>query len=210
MEPQAHQQLALQQLATVPGVVGSLVFGAGGEITAAQFPPVFERAGLDRLTQQLAADGYLQEWLADEEGALDLRYAEALVLVRAVNAARLLVLCTSQVNPQLVAMSLTQVVRKLRAAPAPSPAPPPLPEAPAVAAPPPAAAPPSTADRLRAVVRVELGPHAPQALELLAAAGDKPRDLRRAADDIEKLTKLFISTKKAGEIARKMNEILGG
>src|SRR5690242_18504383 len=146
MEPLAHQQVALQQLATIPGVVGSLVFGAGGEITAAEFPPVFDREALDRLTHQLAADGYLQEWLAGDEGALDLRYAEGAVHVRSVNAARLLVLCTSQANAQLVAMSLTQVARKLRAVPAPTPArepPPPVPGAPAVTAPPPAAAPPS-------------------------------------------------------------------
>jgi hypothetical protein len=196
------QEAALQQLSAVPGVVGSLLFGAGGDVFASQFPPVFERAGLDLLARQLASDGYFQEWLSGEEGALELRYGDGTALVRCVDGSWLLVLCTHQANPQLLSMSLTQVVRRLRMAPVRRGEP---------AAEPPAPAPaPSRLDLLRAVVQAELGPHAPQALEILATAGEAPRDLRRAADDIEKLTKLFISTKKAGEIARKMKDILGG
>lgn len=197
------QEAALQQLAEVPGVVGGLVFGAGGEVVAAQFPPVFDRGGLDQLARQLAADGYFQEWLAGDDAALDLRFGDGTALVRAVDDTWLLVLCTTQANPQLLSMSLTQVVRRLRMSPARRP-----PAAPAAAQP--AAPPPSRVDLLRAVIQAELGPHAPQALEILAAAGDGPGELRRAADDIEKLTKLFISTRKAGEIARKMKDILGG
>ncbi len=208
--PLHNQDASLQQLSGIPGVVGSLLFGAGGDIVASQFPPVFDPGGLDRLAKQLAADSYFQEWVAGEGGTLDLRYGDGTVMVRSVEDTWLLVLCTTQANPQLLSMSLTQVVRRLRtpagarltgelpAASAPPPVPP--------AAPPP----PSTLDRLRAVVQSELGTHAPQALEILAVAGEKPKDLRRAADDIEKLTKLFISKKKASEIARRMMEILGG
>lgn len=197
------QTEALQQLAAIPGVVGSLVFAGGGQVVASQFPPVFDASGLDRLARQLAADAFFPEWVSGEGGAVELRYADGTVLVRSLDGSWLLVLCTTQANPQLLSMSLTQVVRKLRAAP----------PAPAQAEPPraaPAAPPPSALERLRAVVKAELGDHAPQALEILAAAGEKPKDLRRAAGDVEKLTKLFISTKKAGEIARKMKDILGG
>jgi predicted regulator of Ras-like GTPase activity (Roadblock/LC7/MglB family) len=197
------QLAALQQLSEVPGVVGSLVFGAGGDVLASQFPPVFDGAGLDQLARQLAADGYFQEWLSTEDGALELRFGDGTALVRTVDGSWLLVLCTTQANPQLLSMSLTQVVRRLRMAPARRAGP--------AAAPPAASAPtPSRLDLLRGVVQVELGPQAAQALELLATAGESPKDLRRAADDIEKLTKLFISTKKAGELARKMKDILGG
>lgn len=195
------QTEALQQLSAVPGVVGSLVFAGTGQVVASQFPPVFDASGLDRLAKQLAADAFFPEWVSGEGGAVELRYADGTVLVRSLDGSWLLVLCTTQANPQLLSMSLTQVVRKLRAVPhAPPPA-----EAPRAAP-----QPPSALDRLRAVVKAELGEHAPQALEILAAAGERPKDLRRAADDVEKLTKLFISTKKAGEIARKMKDVLGG
>lgn len=202
MQTLPAQEAALQQLAQVPGVVGGLVFEASGEVVASQFPPVFDRAGLEQLARQLAGDAYVQEWLSEEDTALDLRFGDGTALVRGMDGSWLLVLCTTQANPQLLSMSLTQVVRRLRMAPARR-----------LAAPPPAvtpAPPPARSDLLRAVVQAELGPHAPQALEILASAGEEPRALRRAAEDIEKLTKLFISTKKAGEIARKMKDILGG
>lgn len=195
------QEAALEQLSAIPGVVGGLVFDGGGDVVATRFPAVFDRAGLDQLARQLAADGYFQEWLAGDEASLDLRFGDGTAIVRAVDGSWLLVLCTTQANPQLLSMSLTQVVRRLRMAPARRP-----PPAPAAAT----APAPSRLDLLRNAVQAELGPHAPQALEILAAAGEAPKELRRAADDIEKLTKLFISTKKAGEIARKMNDILGG
>lgn len=205
MQTLPTQEAALQQLAQVPGVVGGLVFGGGGDVVAAQFPPVFDRAGLDQLARQLAGDGYFQEWLTGDEAGLDLRFGDGTVLVRAVDASWLLVLCTSQANPQLLSMSLTQVVRRLRMTPALRPAPA---AAPAPAAPPAPA--PSRADLLRNLIQSELGPHAPQALEIVAAAGEGQKELRRAADDVERFTKLFISTKKAGELARKMKDVLGG
>lgn len=209
MQTLPTQEAALQQLSAVPGVVGSLVFDAGGEVRAAQFPPVFDRTGLDDLARQLAGDGLFQEWIAGEEAGLDLRFGDGTALVRTVDGSWLLVLCTNQANPQLLSMSLTQVVRRLRLSPASAPAAAGA-AAPAPAQAAPAAPAPSRLELMRTVVRGELGPHAGQALEILAAAGESPRDLRRAADEIERFTKLFISTKKAGELARKMKDILGG
>jgi hypothetical protein len=196
------QEAALQQLSAVPGVIGALVFEGGGEVVSSQFPPVFDRSALDQLARQLAGDTYFQEWLSSEDGALDLRFGDGTTLIRSVAGSWLLVLCTTDANPQLLSMSLTQVVRRLRMAPAGRPA--------SARTPADTPAPlPSRLELLRTVVRAELGPHAPQALEILAAAGEDPGALRSAAEDVEKLTKLFISTKKAGEIARKMKAILG-
>ena len=192
----ATQGEALQQLAAVPGVVGSLVFGAGGEVLSSAFPAVFDAGGLQHLSERLASDGYFQEWMAGENGALELRYLDGNVVVRTVGRSWLLVLCTAQANAQLLSMSMTQVVRRLRAAAPVRPA-----DAPAE--------PPSPLDRLRAIVTAELGDHASQALEILNAAGPKPKDLLRAAGDVEKLTRLFIDKKKADEIGRSMRAILG-
>jgi predicted regulator of Ras-like GTPase activity (Roadblock/LC7/MglB family) len=194
----APQAAALQQLSTVPGVVGSLVFDGRGEVLASAFPPVFDAGGLRALTDRLSADGYFQEWMAGESGALELRYLDGHVLVRTIDHSWLLVLCTAQANAQLLSMSLTQVIRRLRT---PDPG-----RTGELAVPAPA---PSPLERMRAVAKAELGSHAGQAIEILSAAGEKPKDLLRAAGDVEKLTRLFIDKKKADEIGRKLREILG-
>lgn len=207
MSAHPHVDAALAQLGTIPGVVGSLVFDGYG-VTSSAFPPVFDPTGLRALAGQLAGDSYFQTWVAGKDGALDLRYVDGHVAVRTVEGgAWLLVLCTAQANTQLLSMSLTQVLRRLRTpgvatgelarpaaavpAPAPSPAAQPL------------------LDQLRAIVKAELGEHATQALEILAKVGPKPRDLVRAAADVEQFTRLFISKKQADELAREMRELLG-
>lgn len=204
MSAQPQVQAALQQLSGIPGVVGSLVFDQGG-VASSAFPPVFDATGLRSLATRLSSDAYFQAWIAGENGALDLRYVDGHVSIRAVDRAWLLVLCTAQANAQLLSMSLTQVVRRLSTPGAVTG------EFPLPAAAPPPAAPqaPSVLDQLRAIVKAELGNHASQALEILSKAGTKPRDLVRAASDVEQLTRLFISKKKAEEIARKMKDVLG-
>lgn len=202
MAPTPVQQAALSQLAAVPGVVGSMVFDASGAVAFAEFPPVFDAGGLGGLAARLSSDAYFQEWMAGEEAVLDLRFGDGHVVVRALERAWLLVLCTVQVNAQLLSMSLTQVLRRLRLEPTGE-----LPLAAAVAA---AArkSEPTVVDRLRALVQAELGPQAPQALDILAAAGTGRKQLERAVADVEKLTRLFISKKKAEELGRRMLGIL--
>lgn len=207
MEPTPGQQAALSQLAAVPGVVGSMVFDAGGAVVFSAFPPVFDQGGLQDLAARLASDGFFQEWLAGDQAVLDLRFGDGNVVVRALEGAWLMVLCTLQVNAQLLSMSLTQVLRRLRlggdvgrghtgeyALPA--------------APPPPAPAAPTPLERLRALVSAELGGHAAQGLEILAAAGPSPKALLAAVADVEKMTRLFINKKKAEELGRRMRELL--
>jgi len=200
MGPLLPPDSALQQLAAIPGVVGSMVFGRSGGVVASAFPPVFDPSGLQQLASRLAGDGYFQDWAGGESGALDLRFADGRVVVRSMLDSWLLVLCTAEANSQLLSMSLTQAVRRLRAR---SPA---GPAAGDVAPRRPGPAP--ALDRLRAIVREELGAHAAQALELLAAAGTSPPELARAASEIEKFTRLFISKKRAEEIGRSMRQVL--
>ncbi len=207
MEPNPVQQAALSQLAAVPGVVGSMVFDASGAVALAEFPPVFDVAGLGELAARLSSDAYFQEWMTGDQAILDLRFGDGHVVVRALGRAWLLVLCTVQVNAQLLSMSLTQVLRRLRIGGEPGRAITaefPLPAAAAPARPPAA----SVTDRLRALVSAELGAHAPQALEILATAGSSPKDLERAVADVEKLTRLFISKKKGEELGRRMLGLL--
>ncbi len=190
MDTNPAQQAALLQLAGVPGVVGSMVFDPSGAVLASAFPPVFDPAALHEVAAQLSADAYFQEWIVGEQAVLDLRFADGHVVLRSLDGSWLLVLCTAAANAQLLAMSLTQVVRRLGIPPAP------------------ARAPESPLDRMRAVVTAELGEHAAQALEILAVAGTTRKQLLRATADVEKMTRLFISKKKAEEIAEKMREVL--
>jgi hypothetical protein len=209
MEPTPGQRAALSQLAAVPGVVGSMVFDGSGGVTFSEFPPVFDPLGLRELAARLSTDGYFQEWMAGDQAVMDLQYGDGHVVVRALEGAWLLVLCTLQVNAQLLSMSLTQVLRRLRLGAEPGRGitgefqlgPPPAAAAVASSA-------PSALERLRALVTVELGPQAPQALEILSAAGASKKELEKAVADVEKLTRMFISKKKAEELGRKMAGVL--
>jgi predicted regulator of Ras-like GTPase activity (Roadblock/LC7/MglB family) len=195
MDCPPQQQAALDQLAAIPGVAGALVFDAAGAVEVSSFPAVYDTAALARLAIQLTSDAYFQEWLAGDQSALSLRFADGLVAVRSLGGAWALVLCSVQTNEQLLSMSLTQLVRRLRAnggARGGQARPPPTPR-----------------DRLQAIARAELGEHAAQALEILSAAGPAPRDLARAVADVEKMVRMFISKKKAEELARLMREALG-
>lgn len=195
------EQAALAQLNAAPGVVGSMVFDGAGAVLAADFPPVFDPTGLQQLATQLASDGYFGEWLGGEKGALELAYLDGRVVIRSLASSWLLVLCTAQVNSQLLSMSLTQVVRRLRV---------PgstgrtgehsLPKAPAE----------TTLDRLRKIAQTELGGHADKAIEILAAAGPGTKELLKATAEIEKLIRLFIDKKKAEDVGRRMRATIEG
>ncbi len=194
------RDIALQQLSAMPGVVGSMLFGSSGAVVSSAFPPVFDTAGLEQLASQLSGDKYFQDWLPDDDDALDLWYPDGRVIIRSMRGAWLLVLCTAEANAPLLAMSLTQAMRRLRAQPAGG--------VPGGAAPA-RAAEPTALEKLRAIASEELGEHSRQALEILAATEPSPGDLARAVSDIERMTRLFISRQKAKEIGRSMRQALG-
>jgi hypothetical protein len=178
-----------------------MVFDGEGAVLATDFPPVFDPTGLQQLATQLSSDGYFGEWLGSEKGALELAYLDGRVVIRSLAGSWLLVLCTAQVNSQLLGMSLTQVVRRLRV---------PgstgrtgehtLPKPPAE----------TTLDRLRKIAVTELGAHADKAVEILAAAGPGTKELLKATGEVEKLIRLFIDKKKAEDVGRRMRAVIEG
>jgi predicted regulator of Ras-like GTPase activity (Roadblock/LC7/MglB family) len=230
------QQVALEQLAAVPGVIGSLIFDGSGKVQASAFPAATDAWALAQLAAQLAADGYFQEWMAGEQGLLTLRFVDGQVALRSLGGAFALVYAGAQANEQLLSMSLAQLARRLGTRPAPPARPAPAAAAPAAIAsaidappvlartPAPAAAPvpapaprsavpaplpsPGPIQRLEELARQELGEHAEQAVRILAAAGPRTKDQLRAVSEVEKLVRFFISKKKAEELARKMRAVL--
>ena len=124
-------QQVLQQINTLPGVVGSLVTLADDRIGASEFPPLFDTAIIDEATGSLAAlRARLQ--LNDSLDLLDLRYANGRILVKPCGSGLLLLLCTREVNLQVISISLNVAMKKLEklmldgpdeaAAPEPAPA----------------------------------------------------------------------------------------
>src|SRR5574341_171566 len=76
----------IQQLASVPGVVGSLVYGHRGEILASEFPPLFEPSTLQRATRLLAEDRVVLGNMMGATASLDLRYSGGRAVVKLADA----------------------------------------------------------------------------------------------------------------------------
>jgi len=129
-------QEILRQLASIPGVVGSLVYGTRGEILASEFPPIFEPSALQRAAKVLAEDQMILAKMKGTGGALELRYSGGHATVRPAGAGTLLVVCTSPMNPQLLRLSVSQASRRLETLRAPTPQPRTLGSAPRSALPP--------------------------------------------------------------------------
>ena len=112
----------LHQLAGVPGIVGTLVYGAGGEVVDSEFPAIFDTAVLREVSALLADDAVVLTQLAGESAFLDLRYRGGRVIVRPFQAGAFVVLCTTGINLQLLHLTLTQAARKLGRSPVEPPA----------------------------------------------------------------------------------------
>lgn len=58
------------------------------------------------------------------------------------------------------------------------------------------------------VIASVLGKQSAKALDILAGTGNAPADLTKAVNEIEKMTRLFISKKTAEELGSRMRGIL--
>ncbi|MBI5069559.1 MAG: roadblock/LC7 domain-containing protein [Deltaproteobacteria bacterium] len=116
----------LKQLNAVPGVVGSLVCSADGQLVANAFPPLFDEAVLGDAARVLVDGAAGLESVTGKVKTVDLRFAEARVVLRPMAGAHLVLLCSAQTNLQLVSISAGVAVPKLEklAAQMPPPAPP--------------------------------------------------------------------------------------
>lgn len=105
-------ELVLQQINTLPGVVGSLVMYAEGRVAASVFPPLFDEPIIKEAAGSLAAVCERLQ-LGDSLDLLDLRYANGRVLVKPLAGGFLLLLCAKDVNLQVLAISLNVAMKKL-------------------------------------------------------------------------------------------------
>jgi predicted regulator of Ras-like GTPase activity (Roadblock/LC7/MglB family) len=103
----------LGHLNAVPGVVGSLVCGSDGQLLAHAFPPVFDEALLADVAKTVAESTAGLATLTGAVKLLDLRHANARILVRPAAGATLLFLCNPSMNVQPLEISTSVAVPKL-------------------------------------------------------------------------------------------------
>jgi predicted regulator of Ras-like GTPase activity (Roadblock/LC7/MglB family) len=197
MTDNAWQEI-LASLASQIGVRGAFIFDAEGSIQAAS---VDEReTEFDLEPSGRAFSRTLAGLVSQHRGRLidlDLIYHDGRVLLRTFENGFLAILCDRQVNLPLLTISIEDAVRRLRLTP----------EAnsnnwvstPAVE---------DDAQILMNIARAELGEHATKVIEVLEAARASRDELAAAIDRSEKITRLFISRKKASEMAVKMRTAL--
>jgi predicted regulator of Ras-like GTPase activity (Roadblock/LC7/MglB family) len=106
-------QAVLNQINSVPGIVGSLVCDDDGRPVAQLFPPLFDAAMIEEAAAVLSESTFGFQNATGAVDLLDFRYQDARIVVRPMPQSFLLLLCTRAVNMQLLAISLNVAIKKL-------------------------------------------------------------------------------------------------
>ena len=106
-------QSILQQVLSVPGTVGALVYDRNGVLLATEFPDPYDPAALGQMARMLSEDLIVQQALQGDSGGLDLRFSGGRVLLRPFSFGAILALCTIAANSQLVSLALAQAVHRI-------------------------------------------------------------------------------------------------
>lgn len=106
-------QTVLSQLNSVPGVVGTLLCGADGQLVAKAFPPVFDDALLGEVAKTVAESTAGLATITGSVRMLDLRHANARIVARPLAGGTLLFLCTPSMNLQPLDISISVATPKL-------------------------------------------------------------------------------------------------
>ena len=105
----------LTQLNAVPGVVGSLVCGSGGELMVHAFPPLFDESIVRQASAAVADRNSGVRTAVGSFDLLDFRYNDGRIVVKPLSEAFLLLLCTRAINLQVLNISLNVAKGKLDA-----------------------------------------------------------------------------------------------
>ena len=183
----------LKNITSLPAVHGAFVCSPDGALLARSLPEVFEESMLSQVGEVtgrtiagLETTGTVRE--------LDLAYSDIRLLVKNLGEGQLFVLCQPETNVAFLNLTANVAAQQLKKA---------LEEG-TLGKPPEK----TKKDRLDELVAAELGDHAHKAQEILAAAGDSRTSLLKAAQEIERMTRLFISKKKATELSILLQSII--
>ena len=103
----------LDQMNTLPGIVGSMVYNGEGQVLAKAFPALFDGDALASAAGVLLYGVPGLEVAAGTISLLDLRYGESRIVVRPIKGANLLLLCTRQANLQFLNISVGMAIPKI-------------------------------------------------------------------------------------------------
>jgi predicted regulator of Ras-like GTPase activity (Roadblock/LC7/MglB family) len=103
----------LDQMNALPGIVGSMVYNAEGQVLANSFPALFDGEALAGAAGVLLYGVPGLEVAAGTISTLDLRYGESRIVVRPIKGANLLLLCTRQANLQFLNISVGMAIPKI-------------------------------------------------------------------------------------------------
>jgi predicted regulator of Ras-like GTPase activity (Roadblock/LC7/MglB family) len=106
-------QTVLDQMNALPGIVGSMVYNAEGQVLAKSFPALFDGEALTSAAGVLLYGVPGLEVAAGTISTLDLRYGESRIVVRPIKGANLLLLCTRQANLQFLNISVGMAIPKI-------------------------------------------------------------------------------------------------
>jgi predicted regulator of Ras-like GTPase activity (Roadblock/LC7/MglB family) len=102
----------LRHINSVEGVIGSAVFNETGSVLSHAFPPLIDATALKRAAE-LAMECTHGLQIAQTLEVIDLRYAEGRIIIKAFPGAMLCLLCTKNINLQLLIITLNLAVKKL-------------------------------------------------------------------------------------------------
>ncbi len=106
-------QTVIDQMNTLPGIVGSMVYDAEGHVLAKAFPALFDADALASAAGVLLFGVPGLEVAAGTISTLDLRYGESRIVVRPIKGANLLLFCTRQANLQFLNISVGMAIPKI-------------------------------------------------------------------------------------------------
>ncbi|MBI3486946.1 MAG: roadblock/LC7 domain-containing protein [Acidobacteria bacterium] len=106
-------QTLLNQMNTLPGIVGCLIYNPEGRILTQAFPPAFDPGHLAEAAGILLNGTLGLEVATGPVSMLDFRYRGARIIVRPIKGAALLLACSPQANLQFLNISLGVAIPKI-------------------------------------------------------------------------------------------------
>ena len=103
----------LQQINTVPGVMGSMICNEDGGIVADLFPPLFDRPMLQEAANLVGECAYGLHSVDDNLNLLDIRYQDVRILIQPMASRFLLLFCQKTINLQFLAITLKVATKRL-------------------------------------------------------------------------------------------------
>ncbi len=187
----------LREINDVIGVAGSFVCNATGDVIASDMPQVFPSAALPRvgriLTQTIAGLGTARRKKVVD---IDLQYLDRRLVVKNLREGCLCIVCACTMNVPLLNLTADVGVRKINRLLAG------MDEAKL------RKARLATIDKMRGIAEDALGANAAKATALFDAAAESDEDLAETCAKVEEITRLFIDSRKAKDLASKMQSVL--